>query len=463
MQNILKFLKDHAIQAYAVIDNNGNVLDFSNNLKKYLSINQDILQVIRPLIWIEDFHKFENFLSNVYSTGHQFGTFEINTSQNRFEKVNIIGVKYNKEKEYFIGIGKKISNLLDDKNSVENQINFLKDFSIIFNGFFIEFDTNLVIKNILGDTSEFFGIEREEFLKQRNDFAQFICSDYVENFKIIHNPANVSKNVEEITYRLKKSDGTCYWVKELFVLVSKKEQHSILSLFYNIEKEKMDFDKLFESKKQLLELANHLELTREQERKNMAREIHDEIGHALTSLKLEINLLLKKKFLREEKLESKLGEMQKHIEETIRMLQRISAQLRPSILDHFGLIAALEWQAKEFQRQTSIRCKYSIPEEDIELSEQKTVAVFRIFQEILTNIARHSQASRVDVFLTIENNILDLKVSDNGIGIRKEDLESPKSLGLIGMKERANLVEGKFSISSILNIGTTVQLVLNLN
>jgi signal transduction histidine kinase len=220
---------------------------------------------------------------------------------------------------------------------------------------------------------------------------------------------------------------------------------------------------MLQSKKQLLDLANHLELTREQERKNMAREIHDEIGHALTSLKLDINLLLKKKYLREEKLESRLGDMQKHIEETIRMLQRISAQLRPSILDHFGLIAALEWQAKEFQRQTSIRCKYEMPDEDVEINEHKTVAVFRIFQEILTNITRHSNASRVDVFLTIENNILELKVSDNGIGIRKEDLESSKSLGLIGMKERANLVEGKLTINSILNIGTTVHLTVAIN
>jgi signal transduction histidine kinase len=145
------------------------------------------------------------------------------------------------------------------------------------------------------------------------------------------------------------------------------------------------------------------------------------------------------------------------------MLQRISAQLRPSILDHFGIIAALEWQAKEFQRQTSIRCKYQIPEEDIDINERKTVAIFRIFQEILTNVARHSSASRVDVFLTTENNILELKVSDNGIGIKREDLESPKSLGLIGMKERANLVEGKLTINSILNIGTTVLLTVPIN
>jgi len=153
----------------------------------------------------------------------------------------------------------------------------------------------------------------------------------------------------------------------------------------------------------------------------------------------------------------------KQIEQTIKTVQQISAQLRPSILDHFGLIAAIEWQAKEFQRQTTIRCRYSLPDEDIEIPENKTIAIFRIFQEILTNIARHSQATRVDINLTIENNILELQVSDNGIGIKKEYLNSPNSLGLIGMQERAKLIGGKLTYSSVINVGTTITLIVSIN
>jgi signal transduction histidine kinase len=374
------------------------------------------------------------------------------------------GCDCNKENdEYIICLGKKISDLLDSTTNKDSQFNFIRDFGKIFNGLFLEINEKYQITNTFGDSAEIIGLENNDLPKELSEIIELIYEEDYENFKFIHDFANLSKNVQEFSFRIKQNDADIVWIKELLLLIETNNKKTILALFYNVNEDKEKFIKLTDSKTQLLELANHLEMTREQERKEMAREIHDEIGHALTSLKLDINLLLKKRYLREEKLESRLADMQKHIEDTIRMLQRISAQLRPSILDHFGIIAALEWQAKEFQRQTSIRCKYQIPEEDIDINERKTVAIFRIFQEILTNVARHSSASRVDVFLTTENNILELKVSDNGIGIKREDLESPKSLGLIGMKERANLVEGKLTINSILNIGTTVLLTVPIN
>jgi len=151
------------------------------------------------------------------------------------------------------------------------------------------------------------------------------------------------------------------------------------------------------------------------------------------------------------------------IEQTIKTLQGFLHQLRPSILDHFGLVAAIEWQAKEFQKQTGLRCKYLIPEDDIELSEHKSIAIFRVFQEALTNIARHSKATRVDVSLEVVDNNIELKVSDNGVGIKKEVIDDPNSLGLLGMRERVNLIGGKISISSVLNLGTTILINVPIN
>lgn len=460
MQQLIKFLKDNSIEAYIHFDSNDLVLDFSSNLKNYLKPHQNLIQSIRSILWIEDIPKFEKFLANVKKSGHEISSFEFKVQQNKYEHLRVLGLKGTSNKDdYIICFGRKIFDILNDLAKIENLTNLYKNFSKLFNGIYVEFNEQLEIIHTLGDTFEFFGYKEEEII----NFSNLIFEEDLESFNIIHKIENISKNIKDFTFRFKKKDGTVFWVKELLQLFEEKKDKTVCAIFYNIDKHKTEYDELLESKSQLIELANHLELAREQERKDMAREIHDEIGHALTSLKLDINLLLKKRYLREEKLEIRLGEMQRHIEETIRMLQRISAQLRPSILDHFGLIAALEWQAKEFQRQTSIRCKYSLPEEDIELDERKTVAIFRIFQEVLTNIARHSQASRVDVNLTIDNNILDLNVSDNGIGIKKDDLESPKSLGLIGMKERANLVGGKLIVSSILNLGTTVNLTLSLN
>ncbi len=464
MHNLLNFLKDHSIIAYLITDKDGNVLDSSNNLSEFLRKDKRLLSLIRPFLWLEDIPKFETFYSNLLRTGHEEKYFEMKLSRNSYQQKRLLGCKLQGPKEeYFIGIGNKNSDIATDRVNTKNNEEFYRDFSKVFTGIYLELNDKFEIINLLGDTHGYFGLYENDFLNNFKDLSDYVYEEDLEKHKIVHDIPSISKNLTNFIFRLKRNDGTFFWVLEFIILVEHKNEKTIHLLIYDINDFKIKYDALLESKNQILELANHLELTREEERKNMAREIHDEIGHALTSLKLNINLLLKKRYLREDKLEARLGDMMKHIEETIRMLQRISAQLRPSILDHFGLIAALEWQAKEFQRQTSIRCKYSIPEEDIEINERKTVAVFRIFQEILTNITRHSQASRVDVILTIENNILDLKVSDNGIGIRKEDLESPKSLGLIGLKERANLVEGKLTINTILNMGTTVQLILPIN
>jgi len=207
----------------------------------------------------------------------------------------------------------------------------------------------------------------------------------------------------------------------------------------------------------------YFESLREEEKKKLAFEIHDELGHILTAMKLELSWVLKKKFLREEVLHEKLHKMIDMIDSMIRKVRSISSQLRPSVLDHFGITAAIEWQAKEFQKQTAIRCRLNLPKQEIQLSEAKSIVVFRVFQEILTNIARHANATRVDIHLDIEGNNLVLTVADNGKGIKPEDISAKKSLGIFGMKERARSVNGKLTISGVSNIGTTVTLTIPIN
>ncbi len=151
------------------------------------------------------------------------------------------------------------------------------------------------------------------------------------------------------------------------------------------------------------------------------------------------------------------------IDTTIKKVRSISTQLRPSILDHFGLIAAIEWQAGEFQKRTAIRCKVSVDSKDIILEDKLKTAIFRICQEALTNVARHAQASRVDISIRHRGDDMELIVSDNGIGISDERKHNKKSFGLLGIRERANFLGGKVTINGEEKLGTSVKLVVPIN
>jgi signal transduction histidine kinase len=206
----------------------------------------------------------------------------------------------------------------------------------------------------------------------------------------------------------------------------------------------------------------YLETAREEEKKRLALEIHDELGHALTAIKLELAWILKKKFLRHDIMIEKVRKMNELIESTIRKVRTISSDLRPSVLDHFGLEAALEWQASEFQKRSAVRCKIHLDKEAINIDEKTSTAIFRIFQEVLTNIAKHAKASRVDVVLEKNHNNIVLKVRDNGKGFKLEKTKKTQSLGILGMTERANAIGGELSINSVIGVGTTVMLIVPL-
>lgn len=448
MKDLINYLNDKSINYYILLNEKLDIIKTSENISYLLNSNFKIH------LWLEDIGRFELFARNVKKERFSTGNFEITLDKKNYEKVQILATAIEGKIALFWGK----PHIKSSKSSINNEQKVLTNF-IFPNYAEIILDKDLIVLELISDN--FLSSYLEENLVNLN-FLNFTLEDDKAELKLFFEKVVEENLYNKIEVRLANTTSN-KWVK----IFARKIVENSVAKFYcfiaDIDNDKNFILNLISEKNQALQLANHLEKTREQERKNMAREIHDEIGHALTSLKLNMNLLLKKKFMREDMLITKLNDMMKQIEETIRTVQQISSQLRPSILDHFGLIAALEWQAKEFQRQTSIRCKYSLPDEDLTIPENKTIAIFRIFQEILTNVARHSQATRVDVNLTIENNILELQVSDNGIGIKKEFLNSPTSLGLIGMHERAKLIEGKLHINSVINVGTTITLIVPLN
>jgi PAS domain S-box-containing protein len=241
----------------------------------------------------------------------------------------------------------------------------------------------------------------------------------------------------------------------------KGEIYRVVHLIEDITERKKGEAALQDSREQMRALAGRLQAVREEERTQIAREIHDELGGALTGLKIDFSLLtraalkIEKETVRTSLLAG-MNSMTKFIDATIHTVRRIAMELRPGILDDLGLVAALEWQLKDFEKRTGIRCEFFPPGEDISLNADLSTALFRIFQEALTNVARHSGATEVRVRLRADADSPVLAVENNGKSIEKEKILSKESLGLLGMRERAQMFGGRITVTGTPGTGTTV-------
>lgn len=217
---------------------------------------------------------------------------------------------------------------------------------------------------------------------------------------------------------------------------------------------------LLDSQKHLRQLSVRMEAITEAERTRIAREIHDELGHLLTALKYDVEGLINQSDLSAENLKDELGVMIDMVDSLIDSVRKIATDLRPGILDHLGLFPAIEWQIKQFRLRTKICCTCTLEESDMTFDKNETSIVFRIMQEILTNITRHSEAKHVNILLTRKDRNFLMEVTDNGVGFDPDESHRMSSLGLLGMKERALSIGGEIQIISHPGIGTTVRLLL---
>ena len=206
---------------------------------------------------------------------------------------------------------------------------------------------------------------------------------------------------------------------------------------------------LRESHERLRLLSVYLQSVREEERTRISREVHDELGQALTSCKLDVSWIASRLPRDLSPVLERAKALSAHIDSTIRMVRRISTELRPGVLDHLGLGAALEWQANEFQNRTGIRCDVRTNLRETMLDQDLSTTFFRIFQETLTNVIRHAGATQVAVTLKQLAGEIILLVTDNGRGITSVEISNSSSMGLLGMRERAALLGGRFEISRL--------------
>ena len=263
--------------------------------------------------------------------------------------------------------------------------------------------------------------------------------------------------VQGFEYEVRRRDGSTIWISESVRAVrdEKGKVRYYEGTIEDITERKRSEEELQQTLGQVRTLSRRLEVVREDERTRIARELHDELGVRLTCLKMDLSRL---NDASRPKLEEKVLSMIEQVDTTIAAVQGLVAELRPGVLDDLGLVAAIEWQCRDFERRSGIRCLLDSSEEDIPLDSAKATAAFRICQEALTNVVRHARAKEIRVHLDTLDRELLLEIHDDGQGILPEKVTDAGSLGLLGMRERAAAVGGALQIVGLRGQGTTVTL-----
>jgi signal transduction histidine kinase len=256
---------------------------------------------------------------------------------------------------------------------------------------------------------------------------------------------------EHEVLNLRKDGSPIYFELHETLIPLPDGRQGILVVANDISERKHSEELMQESRRQLEIFAEHLQEAREEERISLARELHDNLGQNLTALKIDISRILKKlqdapSHRHSEQINAQGQNMLQLIDLTIDMVRKISSDLRPAVLDELGIISAIEWQIHEFTKLSGIPCEMDIDVKKVIIPPECSVGVFRIFQEMLTNIIRHAKASKVIIRLKKKYSSIILEVEDNGLGINEDKVNDHKSLGLIGMRERAMLFGGNVSI-----------------
>ncbi len=254
-----------------------------------------------------------------------------------------------------------------------------------------------------------------------------------------------------------RKDGTIFYADINSAQLTIDGRACTLGIFRDITERRKAEEKLLQSKEELHILSIHLQNVREEERTSIAREIHDELGQILTSLKMDLTLLLGKIPEQQKHLHSRTSLMLEDINSAIDTVHSVLTRLRPLILDDLGITDAIIWHTGDWQVRTGISCALSFSSEEIPLPGEVATVLFRIFQEALANIARHADATEVKVSLMEKERTIELSIKDNGRGITEKQSKGPAALGILGMKERACALGGEVDIHGAKGKGTTLK------
>ncbi|HEY8733453.1 MAG TPA: PAS domain S-box protein, partial [Puia sp.] len=325
----------------------------------------------------------------------------------------------------------------------------------------IEFDSDLFIRRWSKRAEEIFGWKISEAVGKNvydPDFAIIYKEDMPEvksvNEQLMKGTVNRNLSLNR-NYTKSGSVIYCEWYNS----VLRDEQGNvitILSLVHDVSERKKTEDTLNHTYEEIRRLNRHLQEIREEERKHIAREIHDELGQQLTAIKMDVVWIDKNTPEETTAIKSKLKNIIGLLDGSNQSVRRILSELRPGILDEHGLLEAIEWLRRQFTESTGIPVKFTTTVKNIKVSEQIAICIFRIYQEAFTNITRYSHAKNVSSSIgIIEGNII-LNIEDDGIGFDTGSLQNKKSFGILGMKERVLALGGKFALVSSPDYGSKI-------
>jgi PAS domain S-box-containing protein len=249
-----------------------------------------------------------------------------------------------------------------------------------------------------------------------------------------------------------------WWRTHIGPVIQEGSADGLIALAWIVTAEKQAEADLRRSRRRLEALSRRLLSVQEEERRHVAREIHDELGQDLTALKMDLDWILRNAGPGQDKTLARVQSAIRLADSTIGKVRELARTLRPAALDDLGLVPALEGQLQEFHSYSGVRCVAEFSPQDIDLDPDTALTVFRVFQESLTNVARHARATRVRVTLRVRGDILKLSIEDNGRGITRRERTSPRSLGLIGIRERVKSCHGRVRIRGSAKMGTAVEI-----
>lgn len=298
------------------------------------------------------------------------------------------------------------------------------------------------------------GYSMKEIIGRKPPFPWFTGDIQSQTEELLKN--NMLKGEEKSEKLARKKNGELFWIQvSSRPIIIKRKLKYFLSNWVDITERKHAEVQLSRLNQELRNLTTHLDSVREEERANISRMIHDELGQALIALKMDICWLRKGLDDRQNALLDVTDSMLGVVDDTFKKVRWISTVLRPRWLDDLGLSDTMKWLVEEFQEMTEIKCKITVSRK-LDLDKQLSTGIYRIFQEAMTNIFRHSKASQVWVSLKQNGNAILLRVDDNGVGISEKYIANPKSFGIIGMRERAQSLGGNFTITGAKNQGTSI-------
>jgi len=250
--------------------------------------------------------------------------------------------------------------------------------------------------------------------------------------------------------------GKEFWVEVFLTAISERAPMITFGTWRDITERKRAEKELRESYERLRMLSAHIQEVREYERKSIARELHDVLGQMLTTINMDLAWMKKKTPEKEKAILGKITAVISLVKQAVKTVQKVSSELRPVILEDFGLIPAIEHAAQSFQGKTGITTEVKL-DPGVDLDRKRSIALYRIFQEVTTNVIRHAGATKLHVSLERDRDVIALEIRDNGRGVSDKEIEDKSSFGILGMRERALFIGGRFHIRGVPGVGTGVR------